>query len=144
MAPFYFWFIGGIVLLILEMFIPGLVVLFFGFGAILTGILTALFDFSISWEIVIFIVSSLAFLALFRKYFMNRFDNKNIEEELDDKIGQFATALDDVQPGYEGHVLYKEVPWKAKSKQVISKGENVKIIGIDNITLIVQPISGEN
>lgn len=143
MAPFYFWFLGGIVLLILEMFIPGLVIIFFGFGAILTGVLTAVFNLPIAWEIVIFVISSVAFLMLFRKYFMNRFDNEKAEEELSDKVGQFAEVLEDIRPGRIGTVLFQQVPWKAKSDRIIGKGETVKITGTDNITLIVEPIKDD-
>lgn len=140
MAPHYFWFLGGIVLLILEMFIPGLVVIFFGFGALLTGVFTAIFNLPIGWEIVIFIISSLLMLFIFRKYLLKKF-NKKIPAELENElIGNEAIVTQKIKPGLTGKVMLQDVPWKATSDVTIEEGINVKIIKTDNLTLFVQPI----
>jgi membrane protein implicated in regulation of membrane protease activity len=143
MAPYYYWFLGGIILLILEMLIPGLVVIFFGFGAVLTGILTAIFDLPVAWEIVVFIVSSVLSLIAFRKYFLKKFNKYIPEKEPNDMIGYEAVVIEDIKPNMTGKVLFREVPWKATAKRPIKKGEAVKIIESDNLTLFVQPLNGE-
>ncbi len=143
MAPYYFWFLGGIILLILEMFIPGLVVIFFGLGAVLTGIVTAIFNLPIAWEIAIFIVSSVLSLILFRRYFLKRFNKYIPEKEPNDMIGYEAVVIEDIKPNMTGKVLFRDVPWKAVAERPIKKGETVKIIESENLTLFVQPLNGE-
>ena len=52
------WFAFGIILIILEFFIPGIFIVFFGFGALITGGLHYLFNFGIGVQITIWIISS--------------------------------------------------------------------------------------
>ena len=74
--PAVIWFLIGLGLLLLDLALPGLVILFFGTGAWVTALVCALADISLNVQILIFLVASLLGLVLLRKYLKNRFFNK--------------------------------------------------------------------
>ena len=71
--PAVIWFLIGLGLLLLELVLPGLVILFFGTGAWVTALVCAIADIRLNVQILIFLVASLLGLVLLRKYLKNRF-----------------------------------------------------------------------
>ena len=64
--PAVIWFMVGLGLLLLELAIPGLVILFFGVGAWVTALVCALSDINLNLQILIFLIASLLRLVLLR------------------------------------------------------------------------------
>ena len=137
------WFLIGLVFMLLEFMLPGLIVLFFGIGAFVTAILTFLFDFNLNVQLIIFITSSLLSILLLRKYFKKIFVGKNdsVDDELEEYIGKTATAVGNFEKGKPGKVIFKGTNWTAFSDSEIKEGEEVKIIGKESIKLKVEPIN---
>jgi len=48
--PAVIWFLIGLGLLLLELVLPGLVILFFGAGAWVTALACVLHDFNLNWQ----------------------------------------------------------------------------------------------
>jgi membrane protein implicated in regulation of membrane protease activity len=135
-----YWIIAGLLMLILELFIPGVVIVFFGAGAILTGIISAIVQIPWQFEVLIFVVSSLLMLVFMRKYIVKKFNKKDRSGETEDIIG--AEALVDVKitPKTPGKVMYRGSLWRAESEVEIEPGTRVRIIGKRSIVLIVKPL----
>jgi membrane protein implicated in regulation of membrane protease activity len=56
-------------------------------------------------------------------------------------IGSVVPVVETIDPAFGcGKVRYKGINWPAKAAEVITSGENVKIIGRDILTLIVEKI----
>ena len=57
-------------------------------------------------------------------------------------IGEIVEIISDIKPDEIGRVEHSGSSWQARAEgdQTILKGEQVKIIGRDNITWIVQKI----
>jgi membrane-bound serine protease (ClpP class) len=53
--------------------------------------------------------------------------------------GQVALAIDEIDLGKEGFVLFHGEHWKAHSKVAILPGQKVRIISREGLTLIVEP-----
>jgi membrane protein implicated in regulation of membrane protease activity len=85
--PAVIWFLVGLGLLLLELALPGLVMLFFGAGAWVTAMVCAITDISLNWQIFIFLVASLLGLVLLRKYLKRRFFGKT-DKEVEDQLGR--------------------------------------------------------
>jgi membrane-bound ClpP family serine protease len=62
------WFLIGIVLLIMEFATPGLVIFFFGVGAIVVGVVCIFLNPSFTVQLAIFLVSSVILLFGLRKW----------------------------------------------------------------------------
>ena len=57
------------------------------------------------------------------------------------EIGKIVPVIEYIQPGeVGGKVRYQGSNWKAAASEPIAPGESVKIVGCDNITLIVEKI----
>jgi membrane protein implicated in regulation of membrane protease activity len=135
------WLLCGVIGLALELILPGLIVLFFGCGALLTGIATWIFpSLQIEGQLIVFVVSSVVLLLVFRKMLRNRFFNnsKESDDELaDEYIGKTAVALTDFANGH-GEVEFKGSKWEALSADEIRKGDTVVISSRESIKLTVE------
>lgn len=143
MEKFWYWLIFGMILLISEFFIPGFVIFFFGVAACLVSVVTYCApELGIAWEILIFAVSSVLLLVLSRRCFPGVFKGRNVicevDPDLDDVSGQFATAITEINSDREGKVEFRGSLWNAVSGEPIATGERVRIISRKNITLIVE------
>ena len=139
--PAVIWFLIGLGLLLLELVLPGLVILFFGAGAWVTALVCAITDINLNIQILIFLLASLLGLVLLRKYLKNRFFSKKDEEaqdQLEEFIGKKARAVDAFSKG-EGKVEFKGTRWSARSSEPVSEGQWVTIISKDGLTLNVKP-----
>jgi len=130
----YLWVLAGILLACLEIFTPGFVVIFFGIGALMTGILALIFpglNQNLLWQFIIWAISSVGSLALFRRFFKKTFHGKEI-------IGQVAEVTETVSPSKAGWVKFQGTLWKAISYDATCHpGDVVEIMKKDNLTLIV-------
>jgi inner membrane protein len=138
--PAVIWFLVGLGLLLLELVLPGLVILFFGAGAWVTALVCTITDVNLNWQILIFLVASLLGLVLLRKYLKKRFFNrsdKEIDDQLEEFIGRRALAIDDFMNG-SGKVEFKGTQWTARSSEPVSKGDWVIIRSKDSLTFKVE------
>ena len=139
--PAIIWFLIGLGLLLLELALPGLVVLFFGIGAWITALCHAIFDINLNFQILIFLISSLILLVLLRKFLKKKFfDRKKdeIRDQLEEFIGHKAVVSSDFKSG-SGQVEFKGTNWKAEGDDTLKKGDQVVIEKKDNLTLYVTP-----
>ncbi len=135
------WFLIGLGLLLLELVLPGLVILFFGVGAWVTALVCAISDISLNWQISIFLVASLLGLVLLRKYLKRRFfgrKDEDILDQLEEFIGRKAKAVEEFKDG-AGKVEFKGTRWSARSDDPVSNGQSVTIESKDSLILNVKP-----
>ena len=82
-------------------------------------------------------------IAAFIAYYINRIVRSQVRKPVtgwESMIGTDGTADTDINP--EGWISLDGVRWKAKSEsnERIEKGENVIVVGINNLTLIVKKV----
>ena len=134
------WFIIGFILFILEFVVPGLILFFFGLGAWIVAIVSLFYNVSLNEQMIIFVISSIASILLLRKWLSKIiWERKHSTELLQDEfIGKTGVAETQIRPGENGKIAFKGTSWQAASADIISKGENVIIIGNESILLIVK------
>jgi len=144
--PAIIWFILGLILLLAELALPGLIILFFGVGAWLTALTYLSFHIGFNSQLIVFMVTSVISLALLRRYLIQ---NKNdaflaisTENELTREfIGHTCTVSEAIAPGMVGgRVLFRGTNWRAKANVPVPPGEVVRIVSKDSIVLYVEPI----
>ena len=139
--PAVIWFLIGLGLLLLELVLPGLVILFFGIGAWITALVCAIADVNLNWQIFIFLIASLLGLVLLRKYLKRRFfsrTDKETQDQLEEFIGRKARAVEAFKDG-AGRVEFKGTQWSARCDEPVSEGQWVTIQSKDSLTLNVKP-----
>jgi membrane protein implicated in regulation of membrane protease activity len=143
---FSLWLGSGIFLMAIEFLVPGLVLVFVGLGALTValGMHLGYID-EIVQQFITFFISSIIYLLTLR-FLVLRFvpsvtRKENIDED-EEVIGSIVELVADINSGEFGRVEHSGSSWQARAEgdQTILKGEQVKIIGRDNITWIVQKI----
>lgn len=136
------WLLGGVIGIFLELLLPGLIVLFFGCGAVLTGLAAWVFpSLTLNGQLIVFTASSVVLLLIFRRMLKNKFFYKNnstetIEEVDAEFVGKIAIALSTFEQG-RGKVEFKGTSWEAVSQDSIQEGDLVIINARESITLSV-------
>ncbi|MHC4096021.1 MAG: NfeD family protein [Planctomycetota bacterium] len=145
LKPELIWFLVGLVLLILEFVMPGLIVAFFGIGAWVVAVICLFADISLNTQLLIFIVSSVLSLLLLRKWLKGIFmghvvSRQDVKENLEEFVGQRAVVKERIVPNSRGKVEFHGTDWQAEADEEIAEGTVVEIIGKDNITLKVKAL----
>ncbi len=137
------WFLIGLFFALLELMVPGLVLIFFGIGAWLAALLTLILDVSVGVQIFTFALASVLSLIFLRSWFKKRFfqSSLNGSDSDDDELkGKTAKVESAIEPGIPGKVMFNGTLWSAESDSNITVGQQVEIIDKRSITLIVKPI----
>ena len=148
LKPELIWFLVGLLLLIFEFMLPGLIIAFFGVGAWLVALLCLLSDYvqgSINTQLIIFILASVLSLLCLRRWlkgiFMGHIVSKqDMTENLEEFVGQRAVVIETITPKAGGKVEFHGTNWAAQADAEIAEGAVVEIIGKENITLKVKAV----
>ena len=139
--PSFVWGFAGIVLIAVEVIVPGFVIFFFGSGALLTAVLSALVPpvgASFGLQGIIWAASSVLSLVFFRRKFAGIFHGTVLNPKEEKDLGETAVVTELVTPENPGRVRYKGTSWKAVSyTETFEEGETVAIIEEDGLTLVV-------
>lgn len=146
-APELLWTLLGIALILVEFALPTFFILFFGIGALTTGLLLwAGMANEGGLPFIVFSVVSVGSLLLlrnrFKSWFMGRSLSPQSEDRDDDFIGyraEVASGFDETSAGV-GRVSYRGAQWDARSAgdQKFERGDSVKIVGRDGAVLIIE------
>lgn len=145
LRPEIIWFLAGLVLLLLEFILPGLIIAFFGVGAWIVAFVCLITDIGINTQLIIFIISSVLCLSCLRKWLKGVFlghtgSKQDLKENLEEFRGQKAVVKEKIVPKAGGKVEFHGTNWLAQADEEIAEGAMVQIIGKDNITLKVKSL----
>ena len=149
MKPEFIWAMVGLILLLMEFMLPGLIIFFFGIGAwIVAATCFFIDDISVNTQLVIFIVSSVVLLLALRKWLRSVFVGHTYSkqagtQDINDLIGQKVTVTKRIAPPQAGAVELHGVKWNATAETVIEADQLVEITGQDNLTLTVKSLETE-
>ncbi len=126
------WFLAGLAFLMLELVLPGLIVIFFAFGSFIASVSAWLLDINVTVQTWIFMISSLLLLFTLRKYgiriFKGDVQNKMDDNYVDSKIGKHAVVTKKITPELQGEIKFMGSFWRAVSKSTIEEGSTVVIV----------------
>lgn len=141
------WLVAGVLLMLLEFLIPGLVVIFLGLGALVTSTLLYFgWIQNVYAAIAAFVASSVVFLLTIRRLVLRFYPSDSEKVETDEDallIGQVAETMTEINPrDFSGRIRFSGTTWSAKSVAgAIAAGRRVRIAGRENIHLFVSEIS---
>lgn len=143
----YFWLILGVFLILSEIILPGLVSAFIGLGAL--SVAAALHYGSIQGiteQLITWFASSTVYIFTLRLLVMRFYPTDRVKQNIDENqamMGEIVEVVSEIPAHGVGRVLYGESTWNAISRgsEVFEMGSKVKIIGRDNISLVVSRIN---
>jgi inner membrane protein len=145
LKPQFLWLLAGVLMLIMEFWLPGLVIVFFGLGACIVAAVCAITVISVNTQLILFIVFSVLLLATLRRWVKAIFiGHTTLAGGMSDRqrefIGQRARVTKTITPRATGRVEFHGTEWDARADQTIEEGAMVEICGQSNITLDVKPL----
>jgi inner membrane protein len=144
LRPELIWFFLGLVLLFVEMIVPGLIVAFFAFGAWVVAAVHLFTPLTVNQQLALFIMTSVLSLALARSWLKNLFtgyvsSRSDGSLDLGEFVGQRAMVIQRISPKLPGRVEFRGTTWPATADREIVEGSTVEIVSKDNLTLKVKP-----
>jgi len=139
--PIFIWAFIGLLFVGLEFAIPGVVIIFFGAGALITSLLTAIIpglNSSVVLQILLWLGASSLSLAFLRKYLSKVFRGKTLIDDGSEASGKTAEVIERITPDKIGRVHFQGTTWKASSyTETLEEGEKATVLKQEGLTLIV-------
>ena len=139
----WLWLCAGVVMIIAEFILPGLVICFFGVGAIAVSLLCAFFPgLSLAWQLMIFAVSAVVLIIAVRRIAPGIFKGGSVTEKTadidgDDVVSSPAMTVTEITPQVPGKVEFRGTLWDASADTTIAQGTPVIITARKNLMLFV-------
>jgi len=135
------WLAGGLVLLVIELATPsGFFVMFFGLGALTTGVLTRLGATEAPWiQWLVFTVTSVVYLLLFRGRLQRQFERQ--PGTVDTLIGELSIPRERIEPGAVGRTDLRGSLWNARneSSSTVEPGQRCRVTRVEGLLVYIQP-----
>ena len=142
---FYIYWLGfGILLMLLELLLPGGIVVFLGLAASMVA--TALYFnwiVEIKSAFTLWFILSIFFMLFLRSFFLQFFEGDTKVHNVDeakDLSGSMAVVIEEIFPYKEGRVSFRDSTWIARSEERLSIGSKVLIVKQAGNLLIVKSI----
>lgn len=136
------WLIGGIILLALELAMPGSFLIWLGLAALVVGLASFVVD--LSWQVawIGFAVLAIVFLLVGRRLFSaerTTSDRPHLNERGKALVGRRLTLTEPIVDG-EGRVRIADTLWRVRGPD-LAAGTRIEISRADSATLIVVPVA---
>lgn len=141
----YGWWILGLLLLVLEVVLPGVYLLFFGIAALVVGMNVLLIGgawFGWQQQVVAFVVLSAVAVFLGRKWYGAKAETAAsgmLNKPTQRLIGREAVLSEDLVGG-RGRVGLEDSWWSVEGPD-LPKGTRVRVVGAEGSVLRVEPTS---
>ena len=141
------WGCVGLVLMLVELVIPGGIIVFLGTSAVAVA-LTLQFGLIDNWmhAFTLWFILSIVLLIAFRGISQRLVGGDSVVENTDENLdvfGQVVEVVATIGPGNKkGRIVFQGTSWTALGDgSEILEGETVKIICRENISYVVEKIS---
>jgi len=142
-AEWWHWAVSGIVLLLAELAVPAFVLIWFGLGALLVALATALLpELGLTTQLTYWLILSVALVVLWFKIFRPSAHKTRIGMSDDYVLGEIGLLTRAVAPFDKGAVRFQKPilgseAWDCIADEAIAAGERVKIVAIEGSLLRV-------
>lgn len=137
----WMWCVSGLVLLLAELITPGgFYLMFFGLGAIATGLLVGMYPAAPGWlQWIVFPIVSVLMIVGFRDRMLARFRH-DTKADVDSMVGERASALEPISAGSSGLVQMRGTTWRARNAGLapIESGSECEVEKVEGIVLVVK------
>lgn len=137
------WVIGGLVLIGLELLIPGVYMIWIGVGAVAAGLMLAAFpDMALSWQLIVFSVAMLASISsgfLIQNRSRKSTDMLFLNKSLSAMVGKRYVASTVFVAG-RGRITVGDTSYAAIGEDETKPGDVVEVTGLQDDTPVVKKV----
>ncbi|WP_294468546.1 NfeD family protein [uncultured Anaerofustis sp.] len=134
------WLVLLVLFVVVELLTTQLVSIWFAGGSLISLILSFL-DVSIAVQIIVFFITSVIFLCITYPLYHKYVKSEIVPLNADSLIGLYGIVIKEINNKKAvGQIKVKGQVWSALNEidEIISEGEEVKIIKIEGVHVIVQ------
>ena len=139
------WLLVGLLLSLLELVVPGVYLIWFGFAAFAMSILVLIITLDITAQLFWFALFSAVFaiIGLFAyRYIFKRTQTpkeyQNLNDSAKQMVGRKVTVAEDSEDN-QTKVKIGDTFWLAYSEKTFKKGDTAKVVGVkDSLILIIE------
>ena len=135
----WFWLGIFIISIILEAATVDFVALWFAVAALPSFVLS-LVGAPLWLQVIVFLLVAILLLAFTRPYMVKYFKTNRTKTNVHAAIGKIAVVTKEITPNQIGSVKLRGISWSAISNYSIKKNAEVRILDIEGVKLIVEPI----
>ena len=131
------WEIAGIALVLLELAVPAFFVIWFGFGAMLVGLVLLLAPgLALSAQIGVWVLASVAMTVLWFRVFKRSQHKTLVGTAAGEVIGEIGLLVSAVAPFERGKVRFQRPvlgaeEWVCMAESAIAAGERVRVVSVE-------------
>ena len=131
------WEIAGLALVLLELAVPAFFVIWFGFGAMLVGLVLLLAPgLALSAQIGVWVLASVAMTVLWFRVFKRSQHKTLIGTAAGEVIGEIGLLVSAVAPFERGKVRFQRPvlgaeEWACVAESAIAAGERVRVVSVE-------------
>ena len=139
----WYWFSAGALLIALEAFAPGAVLIWFGISAVLTGAVCMTTDWSLDAQLIFFSVVAVSCTVVF-KYWQKRNPAQaqakdaasSLNQPGQNMIGRTMELVTELKDG-SGRVKAADSSWRCTGPD-LARGTHVVVVAVQAGTLVVE------
>lgn len=131
------WEIAGLALVLLELAVPAFFVIWFGFGAMLVGLVLLLAPgLALSAQIGVWVLASVAMTVLWFRVFKRSQHKTLVGTAAGEVIGEIGLLVSAVAPFERGKVRFQRPvlgaeEWACVAESPIAAGERVRVVSVE-------------
>ena len=144
-SPVVNWVIAGLALSLLELIVPGVYLIWFGFAAFVVSIAVYFMPLEFTTQLIVFAIASGIFavigVAVYRYIFSKAqvpAEYKNLNNTAEQYVGQLVTVAEDAADN-RTKVKIGDTYWLASCQKPFKQGDTAKVVGVkDSLILIIE------
>ena len=131
------WEIAGLALVLLELAVPAFFVIWFGFGAMLVGLVLLLAPgLALSAQIGVWVLASVAMTVLWFRVFKRSQHKTLVGTATGEVIGEIGLLVSAVAPFERGKVRFQRPvlgaeEWACVAESAIAAGQRVRVVSVE-------------
>ncbi|HPX60699.1 MAG TPA: NfeD family protein [Deltaproteobacteria bacterium] len=138
------WIIAGFCMIGLELIIPSFTIIWFGMGALVVGILKAVWPgFPLTGQLILWSLASIAFTIMWFKYLKPNKNQTGAGQSKEGIVGESGIVIRGTANSYEKGVVRFRISilgadeWTCYSDDTLQIGDNVRVVDIEGQILKV-------
>ena len=144
-SPVVNWVIAWLALSLLELIVPGVYLIWFGFAAFVVSIAVYFMPLEFTTQLIVFAIASGIFavigVAVYRYIFSKAkvpAEYKNLNNTAEQYVGQLVTVAEDTADN-RTKVKIGDTYWLASCQKPFKQGDTAKVVGVkDSLILIIE------
>ena len=144
-SPVVNWVIAGLARSLLELIVPGVYLIWFGFAAFVVSIAVYFMPLEFTTQLIVFAIASGIFavidVAVYRYIFSKAqvpAEYKNLNNTAEQYVGQLVTVAEDTADN-RTKVKIGDTYWLASCQKPFKQGDTAKVVGVkDSLILIIE------